>query len=436
MSVKQLSREEFRRRYLETLKIESSNDAKNLAANQLFRDTGTPSQPVDTRTITEKVADIEGLKALLRSELNKITDSTSASQIVGQLDAEELSFAYEQFGTIERDISSRFRSGVPADIFIQYLRRLMEQFALTGGVPQTVAEAIEPVTESIKRSTIQKREAAPDATGDYETRLSLPTLDEVETLTKGQTINLWKRIKDELFRQLRDEEQLTQTQVERRREVYKRISASKARSAENIKKWIRENPEDWDAIEKFMSGIAGSGIQGRGLAKGSVRRRPELKIDSNGIQPLVYGTFGRYFVDMRKLDKGLASFKNNKGSYIGMGVKRVSTPVACMIKKITGGGMPDYDDINALSEDDRIYMSDLLGKAQLDTKIKIPNPAKSKMQRETDRFEVLKGQILSGNDSRELLKEFKILLLKLTKEGRIPKKECTEILMELMVIGL
>lgn len=442
MSVKQLSREEFRRRYLETLKQESRNDAKNLAANQVFRDTGVPSQPVDTRTITEKVADIEGLKQLLRSELNKVTDTTSASQIVSQLDNEELAFAYEQFGTIERDMKTRFKSGVPADIFIQYLRRLMEQFALTGGVPQTAEEIVEPIAETLRKGAVQKRQAAEGATGDYETKVALPTIAEIQSMMKGQVINLWKRIKDEIFRQLRDEDQLTQAQIENRKRIYKEITSGKTRSADSIRKWIADNEDMWAAIQGFMSGVSGSGIQGKGLA--SVRRRPSglpasanIRIDSQGIKPLVYGTFGRYFVDMRKLDKGLASFKNNKGSYVaGMGVKRISSPAASMIKKIAGGMMPEYEDIDNLSEDDKIYMSDLLSKAQLDTKIKIPNPIKSKLQRETDRFEVLKGQILSGNDSKELLKEFKILLLKLTKDGRIPKKECTEILMELMVIGL
>lgn len=437
MSVKQLSREEFRKRYLETLKRESANDAKNLAANQVFRDTGVPSQPIDTRTITEKVADLEGLKQLLRSELNKITDTTSASQIVSQLDREELTFAYEQFGTIEKDLKSRFRSGVPADIFIQYLKRLMEQFALTGGVPQTAEEAIEPLVETFKKSTIHKRQAAEGATGDYETKMSLPSADEMGSLSKSQVISLWKRIKDEIFRQLRDEDQLTQPQVENRKRIYKEITSGKMRSSESIKKWISENGDMWSAIQGFMSGVSGSGIQGKGLT--SVRRRPTKipVINTDGIKPVVYGTFGRYFVDMHKLEKGLASIKNNKGSYVaGMGIKRVSAPVSTILKKIVGGSMPDYEDINALSENEKIYMSDLLSKAHLDTKIKIPNPIKSKIQRESDRFEVLKGQILSGNDSKELLKEFKILLLNLTKEGRIPKKECTEILMELMVIGL
>jgi hypothetical protein len=53
----------------------------------------------------------------------------------------------------------------------------------------------------------------------------------------------------------------------------------------------------------------------------------------------------------------------------------------------------------------------------------------------TERFEILKGQILAGNDSKELVKEFKVAMLKFVKEGRIPKREANEILYELMALG-
>jgi hypothetical protein len=434
MSNPQLSREEFRKRYLASLSTEIKNDAKNLTANQVFRDTGVPSQPVDTRTITEKLADVEGLKQLLRMELNKITDSTSASQIIGQLEAEELRFAYEQFATIERDMRTRFASGVPADIFVSYLRRLVEQFAVTGGVPQTTEEVLAPIAETIKRGSVAKRKQSEGATGEY---ISKVELTEIDGLTKGQMVSLWKRIKDELYRQLRDEESLTQDQIDRRKAIYKKITSGGIRSAESIRSFIKANPDDWDDIQGFMSGIAGSGIRGAGLA--SLRRKrpsglpPRVK---EGMKPKLYGEFGTHLLDLRKLDKGLASFRTSKGTPCKFGVHRVSPCVVNVLKKISGGSIPEYEDIDVLKEDEKIYIADILGKTKLDTKIKMPNPLKSKLQREADRFEILKGQIMAGNDSRELLKEFKILLLKLTKEGRIPKKESNEILYELMVVGL
>lgn len=432
---KQLSRDEFRRQYLADLALMAKNDAKNLAANQLFRETGVPAQPVDTRTITEKLADVEGLKQLLRAELNRITDSTSASQIIGGLEADELRFAYEQFATIERDMRTRFASGVPADIFIQYLRRLMEQFATTGGVPTTVEEAIAPIAESIKRGSVAKRRATEGASGDYVAKMELPDVDTIKTqMTKSQVLSMWKRIKDELYRQLRDEEGLTQDQIDRRKAIYKRITSGGVRSADSIRSWIEDNADDWNAIRGFMSGVSGSGIMGSGLARKRPSGLPPRVKD--GMKPKLFGEFGTHLLDLRKLENGLASFRTSKGTPCKFGVHRVSPCVVNVLKKISGGSIPEYEDIDVLKEDEKIYIADILGKTKLDTKIKMPNPLKNKLQREADRFEVLKGQIMAGNDSRELLKEFKILLLKLTKEGRIPKRECNEILYELAVLNM
>jgi hypothetical protein len=54
---------------------------------------------------------------------------------------------------------------------------------------------------------------------------------------------------------------------------------------------------------------------------------------------------------------------------------------------------------------------------------------------EMNRFEILKGQIIAGNDNRELVKEFKTMLLKLSNEGRVKKAEAREILMDLTALG-
>ena len=47
----------------------------------------------------------------------------------------------------------------------------------------------------------------------------------------------------------------------------------------------------------------------------------------------------------------------------------------------------------------------------------------------------MKGEISSGNDSPELIKEFKRLILKLQKNNSLPKKEVYEILEELNTLG-
>jgi hypothetical protein len=47
----------------------------------------------------------------------------------------------------------------------------------------------------------------------------------------------------------------------------------------------------------------------------------------------------------------------------------------------------------------------------------------------------MKGEIMSGNDSKELVKKFKILILKLSKQNVLPKNEVQEILEDLLSLG-
>ena len=52
-------------------------------------------------------------------------------------------------------------------------------------------------------------------------------------------------------------------------------------------------------------------------------------------------------------------------------------------------------------------------------------------KKENERFEMLKGIYLAGNDNPEILKEFKHLLMKFISDGRIDKYKGLEVLYEL-----
>jgi hypothetical protein len=47
----------------------------------------------------------------------------------------------------------------------------------------------------------------------------------------------------------------------------------------------------------------------------------------------------------------------------------------------------------------------------------------------------MKGEILSGNDSKELVKKFKLMILKLSRNGMLPKNESNELLETLVNLG-
>ena len=438
MSIKQPSKEEWRRQYLATLAVETANNQKNAGANQLFKQTGQPSQPLDTRSITDKLADVEGLKVALRSELMKLTDGAEASSILGQLTPDDVRFAYEQFTGIEKGLSGRFKTGVPAEVFLNFLERYKDNFAQTGGVEPTVAEAIEPLTAAVKSQSI-RRQANPNADQTYVSTLQGTVIpQDVSTLPAGILRGLWKNIKDELYRQLREEPNLDQGQLQRRRRLWDLIGNAQrpvaqggtgGSKAADIVAWTVANAQEWDDLRAIMGQTAGAGISGCGL-------RPK-RIMPQGLRKAEYIPFGRYKMDVNKLDDDIFSIKKPCGANVpDLPTHRMSKRVASSIRKIVGGQIPSYDDILEMNDEERGFLHSLARKSRINDRIKIPAPNKDAQQKEMERFDILKGQILAGNDNKELVKEFKLKLLKLCKDGRIPRREVNELLYDMMSVGL
>ena len=46
--------DKFRREYLNILKLQTKNDDKNYSANRIYKQTGVPQQPTDTRTLMRR----------------------------------------------------------------------------------------------------------------------------------------------------------------------------------------------------------------------------------------------------------------------------------------------------------------------------------------------------------------------------------------------
>ena len=49
---------------------------------------------------------------------------------------------------------------------------------------------------------------------------------------------------------------------------------------------------------------------------------------------------------------------------------------------------------------------------------------------------MLKGSIIAGNDSTELLKDFRRLLIELNGEGYVSKKETSDILLQMLQMNI
>jgi len=108
--------------------------------------------------------------------------------------------------------------------------------------------------------------------------------------------------------------------------------------------------------------------------------------------------------------------------------RHISEGFKSVLNTIVGGGIPKFNDMSKLTEDEQEYLYKLVSKSNLEDRLSVPVPSKDGLDRDFHEFEKMKGEILSGNDSRELVKKFKGLIMKLSRNGYLPKNEVNDLL--------
>lgn len=185
----------------------------------------------------------------------------------------------------------------------------------------------------------------------------------------------------------------------------------------------------------------GRGLTGRGLAKAAPRvRKNRLAHLIEGVveKPKPYVPFGRFVLHRYDLDSGKLNMKTPKGAVIKeIPSQKISQGLAKIFQSLGKGILPDYDKVNGLKDEDKEVLHKVVTHSRLTDKVSVPTP-KSKTEEEqmADRFDILKGEIVAGNDNPKIVKELKVLLMKLINTGRIPRREAHEILTDLASIGV
>jgi len=191
---------------------------------------------------------------------------------------------------------------------------------------------------------------------------------------------------------------------------------------------------------------SGHGLRRRGRPKGcGVGKRTSYTesvkahtaYDKGVMESPRFVKFGRYLVNSHKLNKDdiLALKQPSGATLVDFPSVRISKNLSNVVKKMIGGGVPSYNELNGLSEPEKVYLHKISSKANILDKFSIPAPSKDQQEKDIHEFEVLKGEIMAGNDSKELIKKFKLHLIKLSKNGSLPKKEVAEIMEELLQLG-
>ena len=71
-----------------------------------------------------------------------------------------------------------------------------------------------------------------------------------------------------------------------------------------------------------------------------------------------------------------------------------------------------------------------------DSALEVPEePEKEEDDQDINQFEILKGELLCGNDGNETIKKFKVLVMRMMNKGLLPKGQAKEILLDLATMG-
>jgi len=208
-----------------------------------------------------------------------------------------------------------------------------------------------------------------------------------------------------------------------------------------------------DALEEInneLENLSDISSVGNGLKRGRGRPQGYRKIQGGclsthqmNIQPKEdlrkkanFIGFGINEIHQKQLDKGLVKIRRStKSNYMDMPTRRVSTNLQGILKTIVGGGVPNYNDLGKLDEEEKIYLNKLISRSELTDRISVPAPSKDQQEKDIHNFEVMRGQIMSGNDSQELVKQFKVLIRKLMRQGLLPKADVEDLLTTLLDLG-
>ena len=547
-----LDAERFRKEYLKTLSQKEANNQKNLSANQLFIKTGAPQQPLDTRSASERLANLEALKPEIRSKLLQLMDGGEAEKVVQNASTEQLLTMSQAMPYLISTLKPKWSKGMYADIFLSELDKYIKSVKAPAVdsnqmlMKEDIAglkgefENIKMANASLRRAIMEKliylemnlpsREELtqlnmmPDKvkremalSGFQDAMSSVPTKEQlkkdIDDLSKKSRMGDFRgvessatRLNEEMdlageldagFRQVManivapsadvsvytgyiSKEEISKKTLNQLNSYVRDLilkahpkflkdramSLAKLKTASQMKGFLIEND---DAIRSLLTGSdlqdkdlnevvpvpnlqmsvqemeppSGMGImrkkcKGTGLKRVSDLKNEDIDWKAGIAVPKAprFIPFGRFVIHKGNLEKDIISLKTPCGACLNdLKSQRVSSRLGGMVRKIVGGGVPTFDEISAMSEDEKGYLHKLASRANILDRLSIPAPDKKKDQIDTDQFEIMKGEIMSGNDSAELIKKFKFLIIKLMGKKLLPARQAKDLLFELASLG-
>ena len=157
----------------------------------------------------------------------------------------------------------------------------------------------------------------------------------------------------------------------------------------------------------------------------------------SGVAKPEYVSLGKYYIKNQRLDaENVLQVRNKNGKQI-LGVKpmRISSATKAKLDKIIKNEPITYSDVLDLNDDEKDELYSIASKLKIQELMKIPSKLKTKEDKLRDDFNILKGEIINGNDNPETIKKFKLVLLKCKSSSLINVHQYNELLVMLHELG-
>ena len=145
--------------------------------------------------------------------------------------------------------------------------------------------------------------------------------------------------------------------------------------------------------------------------------------------------FGRFIVNKFRLKDGHLMLRTpSGGAILKLPSQRISNELSLIIHKVANNSIPSFEDMSNLTTTDKNLLHDVINHSH-STHVVVPKPDLTKLEQDLHRFEVLTGEVSSGNSGTAVVKELKHLIIKLMHQNKLPRREASEVLIELAQLG-
>ena len=217
------------------------------------------------------------------------------------------------------------------------------------------------------------------------------------------------------------------------------VGADSVYSPQRAKRELAQVPDD-ELMDQYRVALIqhrrsrkpeGSGMKGTGLGK---KKKSAVERSTGYVKPQPYTQLGAYLINKNKLKDGVLMVKYPSGQRISkLPTQAITKELVAVINVLMEGKQPTIRQFQVLNEAEKDKLHQIVRSTGLG--VDVPNPKEEQMDKELNRFEILKGEIIAGNDNSKIIKEFKMMLIKFGREGRIPRREVNSILEEMLHMG-